>query len=477
MQQLIQNFKNFVLGQPLQRILILWIAIYAACIALTLNNTYPIQGDESYYTVSAANMVKNHSYMVPYYYGQPRFQKPVLTYWIVAASYKIFGISLWSGRIPMLIFSCLTLILLYNLSLLYVCDQKFGLFTVLLLSASFLFISFSRIAMNEPVLIFLTTCAMYAFTRADMSEKKWFVWLFFGWVCISAACMAKGPGPLLIPASYIAYLVVIYRKSALPKLGRLFNPAYLAIFAIITIPWYVYNYHYNHDVMLSIVKKESGHATTAFSPLRYLSHAAFYAYITFLSLFPFTVMAIIKKVRVKQHFSRRLVFPLVFCISTLAVFIFFVKEHKDRYIYSMLPALTVLTGAILYESRNRLRYAALSTAISLAILAVYVVYPLFPGEGLRNLVSQWQDRQDKNATISSYGLDLTRKGWVMLLSGGKAVIDSYNADYVITNKAGLDSIHDANIIARADERTGLVFSDKKLKCVSRTFFLTQRSNR
>jgi 4-amino-4-deoxy-L-arabinose transferase-like glycosyltransferase len=72
--------------------LLLWILLFVSMISLTINNTYPLQGDESYYSVSAAWMVTNDSYVIPHYFGEPRFQKPILTYLIVAASYKLFGI-------------------------------------------------------------------------------------------------------------------------------------------------------------------------------------------------------------------------------------------------------------------------------------------------------------------------------------------------------------------------------------------------
>ena len=452
MSGLLQTIRKTVTKFSPRQLLLIWVAIYAACIACTLNNTYPIQGDESYYTVSAAGMVTSGSYMVPSYFGQPRFQKPVLTYWIIAASYRIFGTSLWSGRVPML-------------------------FAVLLLSASFLFISFSRIAMNEPVLIFLATCAMYVYARSDTSDRPHYGLLCCGWLCTALACMAKGPGPLVLPVSFAAYLAVRYKKHSLPKLLVLFHPAFILLFLLVTVPWYAYNFLHHHDAMLSILKKESGHATVSFNPLRYVSHAAFYTYIVILCLFPFTIMALLKKFRTRVQLPAGLVFPALFCAATLVVFIFFVREHKDRYLYSMVPSLAVMVGAVLYNSRHRLRYIILAAALSTTILTVYVIYPVFPGEALRTLVARWHNENGHSGTLASYDLDPIRKGWVLLLSGGKAAVDTPDADYVITSATGLQAMPDATIVARNDERTGLVFRDKKFRCTAKTFFLVQRSNR
>jgi 4-amino-4-deoxy-L-arabinose transferase-like glycosyltransferase len=469
------GLKNIISRLSPTRILIVWIAIYAIFMAFTLNNTYPLQGDESFYTVSAANMVQTHSYMVPEYFGQLRFQKPVLTYWIVAASYKIFGISLWSGRIPPLILSCLTLLVVYYLGRLYINDAKFGLFSVFLLSASFLFVSFSRIAMNEPVLAFLLTCALYSFARADSGNTLGNKWLFTGWLCISLAFTAKGPGALILPASYAIYIVINRRRSSPKYLAKLFNPAYILLFALIASPWYIYNYHCHHDALLAIVKKESSHVGTSFSPIRFMSHAVFYAYTLLLSIFPFIIFALFRKFRNRITFPHKLQFPLIFCIATLFVFIFFVNEHKDRYIYTILPTLAVITAAALYSSPHLKKYTAGAVAVSLLLLIIYVSYPVFPRESLKELVSAYKLKTLPAETLSTYNIDIRSNGWILLMSGGKAAIDTYSADYIITDEDGLRSIPDAVIAAKSEERTGLKLDGFKFKIISKKFFLAQRN--
>src|SRR5262245_58835368 len=43
-------------------------------------------------------MVLTGDYLSPSFNGQPRFNKPVLSYWIVAGLYQVFGISVTTER-------------------------------------------------------------------------------------------------------------------------------------------------------------------------------------------------------------------------------------------------------------------------------------------------------------------------------------------------------------------------------------------
>ena len=60
--------------------------------------------NEAFYAETAREMVESGDYVNPSFNYQPRFNKPVLSYWIVAASYHAFGVSERSERLPIAIF-------------------------------------------------------------------------------------------------------------------------------------------------------------------------------------------------------------------------------------------------------------------------------------------------------------------------------------------------------------------------------------
>ena len=54
--------------------------------------------DEIFYFQSTQEMLKSGDILSPTYFGEDRFQKPILYYWLVLLSYKLFGIGWFSAR-------------------------------------------------------------------------------------------------------------------------------------------------------------------------------------------------------------------------------------------------------------------------------------------------------------------------------------------------------------------------------------------
>lgn len=70
--------------------------------------------DERYYTDAALVMLETGDYMTPRFYnGETRPHKPILTYWILAASYDIFGVSYMTSRLPSIAAGAILLTLTY----------------------------------------------------------------------------------------------------------------------------------------------------------------------------------------------------------------------------------------------------------------------------------------------------------------------------------------------------------------------------
>src|SRR3712207_596594 len=55
--------------------------------------------NEALYVETPREMMERGDYVFPTFNYEPRVNKPVLSYWIVAGFYKAFGISVWSERL------------------------------------------------------------------------------------------------------------------------------------------------------------------------------------------------------------------------------------------------------------------------------------------------------------------------------------------------------------------------------------------
>src|SRR5499427_9266272 len=80
-------------------ILLLWVAIYFASIF----SPALLDDVDTIHAEAAREMVNRHDWVTLYTDGVRYLEKAPLMYWGVAASYKLFGISEWSTRLPLML--------------------------------------------------------------------------------------------------------------------------------------------------------------------------------------------------------------------------------------------------------------------------------------------------------------------------------------------------------------------------------------
>src|SRR5687767_4693868 len=85
------------------RALKLLVAASAILLFLGLDASTIWDANVAYYTETPRQMVQSGDYVNPSFNGAPRFNKPVLSYWIVAGFYRVFGVSVWAERVAIAI--------------------------------------------------------------------------------------------------------------------------------------------------------------------------------------------------------------------------------------------------------------------------------------------------------------------------------------------------------------------------------------
>src|SRR5574341_2427277 len=98
-------------GDPLRKYPLLLALLTVAVLpyAIGLGDSTIWDANEAFYAETPREMIASGDYINPGFNYQPRFNKPVLSYWVVAASYHVFGVSEHSERLP-IAFAALVLI-------------------------------------------------------------------------------------------------------------------------------------------------------------------------------------------------------------------------------------------------------------------------------------------------------------------------------------------------------------------------------
>ncbi len=93
-----------------------WSFLFLAIAAFYLYGlgAVPLVGpDEPRYAQVAREMLARHDLITPTLGGLPWFEKPPMLYWMMMASYRVFGVNEFSARLGPAICALLTAILVY----------------------------------------------------------------------------------------------------------------------------------------------------------------------------------------------------------------------------------------------------------------------------------------------------------------------------------------------------------------------------
>src|SRR3977135_1172752 len=87
--------------RPTMLMLLLAAAVIPYFVNLGVSSIW--DANEAFYAQTPREMLEAHDYVTPSFNFQLRMNKPVLSYWEVAAAYRLFGVSERSERLPIAI--------------------------------------------------------------------------------------------------------------------------------------------------------------------------------------------------------------------------------------------------------------------------------------------------------------------------------------------------------------------------------------
>ena len=220
-----------------------WIALFClVCLVVIFNDlggAALFEPDEGRNAEKAREILLLGDWVTPYENFLTTLDKPMFFYWLIAVSFKIFGVSEWSARLPSVLATLGTLFLVYRFARLHLGLWE-ALWSCLILVTSFEFFLFSRIVIFDMTLTFFITLALFEFYAATLAShrKRPRLHYVLMYIAMGAGTLVKGPIALILPAMVIfCYLLLTRQWMLVKKINPLFGAV---IYFFIVAPWYLW---------------------------------------------------------------------------------------------------------------------------------------------------------------------------------------------------------------------------------------------
>jgi 4-amino-4-deoxy-L-arabinose transferase-like glycosyltransferase len=316
--------------------------------------------DEGRNAEAGREMFESGDRLTPTFNGELRVAKPVLLYWLMEQSYRLFGSNEFAARFPSALFG-VGLILMHYLFLVHQRDRTVALFGGLMLLLNLEILGLGRMALTDSVLIFFTTASLYGFwlgLHGTGGARRW-VWMFY--VGMALATLTKGPVGFAVPlVAAILYLTWTrrwrdYWQKGVPLAGTL-------LFVLLAAPWYAAMFLVHGDAYATGAKAHT--IGRFFSPMEgHQGTIFFYLPVLLLAFFPWSALLpvplyrtlkewyLIRRARTRPDPAGTSELDLFASLWLVGTFIFFTASatRLPHYIGPLFPAAALLTAS--YWSR------------------------------------------------------------------------------------------------------------------------------
>ena len=167
-------------------------------------------------------------------------EKPPLIYWLIAISYKIFGVHDWAARIPMAL-SAIALCWLTAAIGVWAFGKRAGFYAGLCMSTCIGLWLFTRVLIPDVMLTFTIALAMWALLRVlDDDEPHPRVWAYALAASLGVGLLLKSLIGVVFPvAAGLIYLAITRQLFSARTWKRLHPFTGTLIILFIAVPWHV----------------------------------------------------------------------------------------------------------------------------------------------------------------------------------------------------------------------------------------------
>jgi len=210
--------------------------------------------DEGRYGNVAREMMAYNDWVTPTQNHVKFFDKPPLLYWGMAASYKLFGLQEWAGRLIPTLAALAGVLFAWVLGC-RMFGQRAGFLAAIILATTLMWPVMARVVVTDMlvsalVFIVLATWWLGHISTDKTKQTRWFLGF---WSTLALAILAKGPVTLvLVGGSLFLYLLTCRQWRALAQMRWHLG---VPLLLLIAAPWFTlvamrnpeFNYYFWYD--------------------------------------------------------------------------------------------------------------------------------------------------------------------------------------------------------------------------------------
>jgi 4-amino-4-deoxy-L-arabinose transferase-like glycosyltransferase len=188
----------------------------------------------------ARNMLESGDWVTARLNGIVYLEKSPLIYWIMAVSYKVFGVHDWAARLP-LAFINIALCWVTARFALWAFGRRAAIYSGVILATCVGIFLFTRILIPDAALTLTITLALWSMLRLlDVEERRPGLWFLTLYLSLACGLLLKGLVAAVFPIIIGAIYLGITRQTSLREtLKRLHPLTGILIVLVIAAPWHI----------------------------------------------------------------------------------------------------------------------------------------------------------------------------------------------------------------------------------------------
>jgi 4-amino-4-deoxy-L-arabinose transferase-like glycosyltransferase len=195
-----------------------------------------LDSSDSAHAVAAREMVETGDWAVLHINGVPYLEKPPLHYWLVAASYKLFGVGTFSTRLPLAL-AVVALVLMVYLFARHWFGERAGFYAGLVVCTAPGTYLFTRIMISEAIYALLFTGIFYLFLRAWQGTMPARAACWGAAALLGLAVLTRSLVGFVFPLTILFLFVAATRGWR--RLRELPLVSSALVFLVVAVPWHV----------------------------------------------------------------------------------------------------------------------------------------------------------------------------------------------------------------------------------------------